>query len=99
MSDHAAPLAAAGGPKPAVPPVSEISRVPLMDPTRVYAEWGPSAETELISILRSHQYVKGRHVAGFEEEFAAYIGVAHAVAVDSCTDALYLVLRAVLEKK
>lgn len=70
-----------------------------MDPKRVYASWGPSAETELVSILRSHAYVKGKHVAGVEEELAAFVGVPHAVAVDSGTDALWLVLRAVLAQR
>jgi len=70
-----------------------------MDPRRVYDEWGPAAEREVLEILRSHQYVKGAHVAAFEREFAEHTGVAHAVAVDSCTDALFLVLRAVLDAR
>jgi dTDP-4-amino-4,6-dideoxygalactose transaminase len=100
VSDHVAPYTAAGGAKPAASsePVPEITRVPLMDPTRVYAEWGQAAEADVLAILRSHQYVKGRHVAGLEREFAEYIGVEHAVAVDSCTDALFLVLRAVFDR-
>jgi dTDP-4-amino-4,6-dideoxygalactose transaminase len=73
--------------------------IPLMDPRRVYAEWGPQAERKMIDILRSHTYVKGPSVSGFESEFAADTGVRHAVAVDSCTDALYLVLRSVLDQR
>ena len=73
--------------------------IPLMDPRRIYAEWGPQAERKLTDILRSHTYVKGANVQRFEEEFAAYTGVREAVAVDSCTDALYLVLRAVLDER
>lgn len=73
--------------------------VPLMDPTRIYPAWGPEAEVDVVEILRSHAYVKGRHVQGFEESFAQYIGVQHAVAVDSCTDALELVFRTVLEDR
>jgi dTDP-4-amino-4,6-dideoxygalactose transaminase len=70
-----------------------------MDPQRVWPEWGPAAERAVLEVLRSHVYVKGPHVAAFEEEFAAYLGVRHAVAVDSCTDALFLVLRAVLQRR
>ena len=73
--------------------------VPLMDPKRVYAEWGPGAEAAVLEVLRGHTYVKGPEVAAFEEAFAAYVGVTHAVAVDSCTDALYLVLRTVLDAR
>ncbi len=71
--------------------------VPLMDPKRVYAQWGPSAEEALVRILREHSYVKGPEVKALEEEFAAFTGVRRAVAVDSGTDSLYLPLRAVLD--
>jgi dTDP-4-amino-4,6-dideoxygalactose transaminase len=73
--------------------------VPLMDPKRVYAQWGPAAEEALVRILRDHAYVKGPEVAGFEREFAQAVGIARAVAVDSGTDALYLPLRALLDDR
>lgn len=101
MTDPATPFVAPGGPEPAAPPRpgAAVERVPLMDPRRVYDEWGPQAEGRVLEILRSHQYVKGPHVEAFEREFAEYVGVAHAVTVDSCTDALTLVLRAVLDRR
>lgn len=70
-----------------------------MDPARTYPAWGPTAEQLAIEVLRSHHYVKGPHVQAFEEAFAADTGTAHAIAVDSCTDALYLTLRAVLDAR
>jgi len=70
-----------------------------MDPARVYPQWGPAAERAVVEVLRSHCYVKGPHVAAFETAFAQHVGVPEAVAVDSCTDALFLVLRAVLERR
>jgi len=85
-------------PAPLSAPTAALG-VPLMDPRRIYEQWGPQAEASIVEILRGHAYVKGRHVAGLEEEFAAYVGTRHAVAVDSCTDALFLVLRAVLAGK
>lgn len=85
-------MAAAPAPAP-----TTLVPVPLMDPKRVYAQWGPGAEEALVRILREHSFVKGPEVKALEEEFARYIGVARAVAVDSGTDSLYLPLRAVLD--
>ncbi len=45
-------------------------------------------------VLRSGYFVGGPEVAGFEEEAAAYLGVEHAVALNSGTDALVIGLRA-----
>ena len=45
-------------------------------------------------VLESGWYILGREVAFFEEEFAAYCGVAGCVGVNSGTDALHLALRA-----
>lgn len=45
-------------------------------------------------VLRSGWYILGQEVAAFEQEFAAYLGVAHAVGVASGTDAVLLACRA-----
>ena len=44
--------------------------------------------------LASGWYILGQEVSAFEEEFAAYVGVGHAVGVASGTDGLRLALRA-----
>ncbi len=82
---------------PTPPASAAVVPVPLMDPKRVYGEWGPAAEEALVRILREHSFVKGPEVKALEEEFAKFTGVARAVAVDSGTDSLYLPLRAVLD--
>jgi len=46
------------------------------------------------AVLRSGWITTGPEVKAFEEEFARYIGVRHAVAVNSCTAALHLALEA-----
>jgi aminotransferase EvaB len=46
------------------------------------------------TVFSSGQLVLGRSVAGFEEEFAAYHGLPHAVSCDNGTNALVLALRA-----
>lgn len=48
----------------------------------------------VIDALESGQLAQGPRVAAFEDAFAAYIGVAHAVAVNSGTAALHLALLA-----
>jgi dTDP-4-amino-4,6-dideoxygalactose transaminase len=46
------------------------------------------------AVLRSGWITTGPEVKAFEQEFARYIGVRHAVAVNSCTAALHLALEA-----
>lgn len=45
-------------------------------------------------VLTGGWYILGKETEAFEEEFARYIGVKHAVGVGNGTDALYLALRA-----
>jgi dTDP-4-amino-4,6-dideoxygalactose transaminase len=51
-------------------------------------------EAALGRVLDSGAFVLGDEVAAFEDEFAAYCGAAHAVAVNSGTSALHLALLA-----
>lgn len=48
----------------------------------------------MLRVLESNSFVMGREVAQFEQELAAYTGVAHCVSVANGTDALELALRA-----
>ena len=45
-------------------------------------------------VLETGRYIFGKHCSAFEEEFAAYVGAAHAAGVGSGTDAIQLALRA-----
>ncbi|MEO8257203.1 MAG: DegT/DnrJ/EryC1/StrS family aminotransferase [Acidobacteriota bacterium] len=45
-------------------------------------------------VLEQGRYILGREVAAFEQEFAAFVGVAHGIGVGSGTEALHLALRA-----
>ena len=57
-----------------------------------------SLQSELLNavagVLEAGQYILGPNVTLFEEEFARYLGIAHAVGLNSGTDALHLALRA-----
>jgi dTDP-4-amino-4,6-dideoxygalactose transaminase len=64
--------------------------VPLVRPT-VDADAG--MELAFKEILRSGMLTNARYVREFEDAAAAYLGVAHAVAVSNCTTGLMLVLR------
>jgi dTDP-4-amino-4,6-dideoxygalactose transaminase len=55
---------------------------------------GPEEEEAVLAALRSGQLAQGQRVAAFEEAFASYLGVRHAVALSSGTAALLVALKA-----
>lgn len=68
--------------------------IPFLNLKAQYATIQPEMEAAALSVLRSTHYVLGAEVAAFEEEFAAYCGTRHAIAVNSGTSALHLALLA-----
>ena len=64
------------------------------NPRAQYDAHAEEIDAAMTRVLRNGRYILGDEVASFEKEFAAYIGVAHAVGVASGTDALHLALRA-----
>jgi dTDP-4-amino-4,6-dideoxygalactose transaminase len=65
--------------------------LPIVDPEGVPGE---EFLEEVRGILASKQLTNGAYVKKFEEAAAEYLGVAHCVAVSSCTAGLLLVLKA-----
>jgi len=55
---------------------------------------GGEIEDAIRRVLKSNTFVLGTEVEEFEKEFAAYVGVKHAVGVNSGSDALYLAVKA-----
>lgn len=55
---------------------------------------GEEEIAEVVDVLRSRWIGTGPRTARFEEEFGAYVGSRHAIAVSSCTAALHLALAA-----
>lgn len=70
-------------------------KVPFLDLAAQSAEIAHEVLPAWHSILASAGFVGGADVAAFEEEYAAYTGVAHCVGVANGTDAVELALRAV----
>ena len=68
--------------------------IPLVDLQAEYELLRSELDAAVTRVLASGWYILGREVAAFEEEFASYLGIAHAVGVASGTDAVLLACRA-----
>ncbi|MDG2991608.1 DegT/DnrJ/EryC1/StrS family aminotransferase [Candidatus Synechococcus calcipolaris G9] len=68
-------------------------KIPILDLTAQYQTLAPEIHQAIERILESGQFILGPEVKAFEEEVAAYLGVAHAIGVNSGTDALVISLR------
>jgi len=68
--------------------------IPQNDPKAAYLAQREAIEAAVARVLESGWYILGEEVAGFEREFAAWLGLADAVGVANGTDALVLALRA-----
>lgn len=75
-------------------PTGSEPRIPFLDLRRATAELRDELDREIAAVLDSGTYLGGERVIRFEQEFAAAMGVAHAVGVASGTDALELALLA-----
>ena len=64
------------------------------NPHAQYAAHKGEIDEAVLGVLARGRYILGPEVEAFEKEFAAYIGVKHAVGVGSGTDALNVALRA-----
>jgi dTDP-4-amino-4,6-dideoxygalactose transaminase len=68
--------------------------IPYLDLKAQYKSIKPEIEEAVMRVLDSAHYVLGPEVEAFEQEFAAFSGAAHGVAVNSGTSALHLALLA-----
>lgn len=69
-------------------------RIPLLDLTRKYRAIEGELRARWDEALSSMRLLNGPNVEAFEDEFARYCGVKHAIGVASGTDAIFLSLRA-----
>lgn len=99
MADAAHPVEAARPatttPDPAAPAPPSATLAPEVRRTFLpfHQPWIDEAEiAEVVDTLRSGWLTMGPKTLRFEEEFAAYVGAKHAIALNSCTSALHLAL-------
>lgn len=74
--------------------VPSVNSIPILDLTQQYATIEAEVSDAVLKVLASGGYIGGSQVLGFEQQFAAYIGVSNCVVCNSGTDALVLALRA-----
>ncbi len=68
--------------------------IPMVDLKIQYQQIKEEIDRGLLEALDKTQFILGPNVTTFEQEAAAYLGVQHAIAVASGTDALHLALAA-----
>lgn len=68
--------------------------IPLVDLKAQYESIKHEIQRAVLDVFESSQFVLGKEVQAFEEEFAAYCGTRFAVGVNSGTSALHLALLA-----
>ena len=68
--------------------------VPVLDLGAAYRELQDGIDAAVGRVLASGWYIGGEEVAGFERDWATYVGADHAVGVGNGLDALHLVLLA-----
>jgi dTDP-4-amino-4,6-dideoxygalactose transaminase len=68
--------------------------IPVFDLTSEIEEQWDELMKAIEGVVRSGTFILGPNVNAFEQEIAAYLGVKHAVGVNSGTDALVISLRA-----
>jgi len=71
-----------------------LRTIPLLDLTRKYRLIEAQLRHHWSDTFDSMRLLNGTNLAAFEQEFAAYCGVRHAIGVASGTDAIFLSLRA-----
>ena len=69
-------------------------KIPLVDLKAQYHSIKREVDEAISRVLETGQFILGKEVEAFEEEFARYLGVDHAIGINSGTSALYLALLA-----
>src|SRR5688572_5607551 len=68
--------------------------IPILDLKQQYLGLQDQIETALREVMLGGHFILGPNVKAFESEMVSYLGVPHALGLNSGTDALHLALRA-----
>lgn len=71
-----------------------MSSIPILDLAPEIAELRPEILEAVNNVLDKTNFIMGEEVKHFEQEVASFLGVKHAIGVNSGTDALVIALRA-----
>ena len=71
-----------------------FKKIPLLDLIRKYRSIESELHREWKTVFSSMKLLNGANLLAFEQQFAVYCGVKHAIGVASGTDAIYLSLQA-----
>lgn len=71
--------------------------IKFLDLKAINSRFEPQLSQTILDVVQSGRYLKGEQTAGFEKEFAAYIGTQHCIALGNGTNALEIIFRAYIE--
>jgi dTDP-4-amino-4,6-dideoxygalactose transaminase len=74
--------------------LADLPKIPVLDLQPELSEVRSELEAAFRRVCGSGRFILGPETEGFEREVAAYLGVKHAIGVNSGTDALVIALRA-----
>src|SRR5690606_14501311 len=69
-------------------------KIPILDLSPEIEELWDELMAAIQGVVKSGQFIMGPNVRAFEQEVADYLGIRHAISVNSGTDALIIGLRA-----
>jgi dTDP-4-amino-4,6-dideoxygalactose transaminase len=71
-----------------------VNVVPMVDLSLQHAQIAEEVETGFAEVLDAGDFIAGKAVAAFEQEYAEFVGARHCVGAGNGTDALEMALRA-----
>jgi dTDP-4-amino-4,6-dideoxygalactose transaminase len=69
-------------------------KVPFVDLHQQYLSIKSELDGVIAEVISNSDFIRGRHMEPFEQEFAAAIGTKHCISCANGTDALYIAMRA-----
>jgi dTDP-4-amino-4,6-dideoxygalactose transaminase len=71
-----------------------VNTVPLVDLSVQHAQVAEEVDEGFTEVLAAGDFIGGKAVAAFEQEYAEFVGARHCIGVGNGTDALEMILRA-----